>query len=128
MRKIFALAMLVSVLLIAVGVSFAINYGDPDGDGHPYVGIMVAKDAGGNPLWRCSGTMISPTVYLTAGHCTEAPATQAEIWFESEIVAGLGWPFGGSTSVSGKTETHPSYNPGAFFLYDVGVVILDEPL
>ena len=39
---------------------------------------MVAKDADGNPLWRCSGTLLSPTVYLTAGHCTEAPAASAE--------------------------------------------------
>jgi hypothetical protein len=24
---------------------------------HPFVGLMVAQDAGGNPLWRCSGTL-----------------------------------------------------------------------
>src|SRR5690606_33155000 len=109
----------------------AINYGDPDGAGHPYVGIMVAKDANNNPLWRCSGTLISPTVYLTAGHCTEAPAASAEVWFDTELVRGdpaFGYPFEGPTSVTGTTMTHPSYNPGAFYLYDLGVVILDTPV
>lgn len=128
MRK--KLSLLIVVVLFVFGISsvMAINYGDPDGNGHPYVGIMVAKNADGNPLWRCSGTLISPTVYLTAGHCTESPAAIVEIWFEPEIVAGLGWPFGGPTSVTGTPHTHPSYVPGAFFLYDLGVVVLDEPV
>jgi hypothetical protein len=109
----------------------AITNGDPDGDGHPYVGLMVAKDYSGNPMWRCSGTMISPTVFLTAGHCTQQPAAKAEIWFEPEVVRGdpaFGYPFEGPTSLSGATMTHPDYVPGAFYLYDVGVVILDEPV
>jgi len=111
--------------------AFAINYGDPDGDNHPFVGLMIAKDSSGSPIWRCSGTLISPTVFLTAGHCTEAPAAGAEIWFESEVVRGdpaTNYPFGGPTSVSGVPQTHPDFNPGAFFLYDLGVVILDEPV
>ena len=51
-----------AVLVVALGAApaSAITHGDLDGDGHPYVGLMVAKDAGGNPLWRCSGTLISP--------------------------------------------------------------------
>lgn len=131
MKKMIILATIACLMLVAVGVSFAINYGDPDGDGHPYVGLMVAFNADGDPLWRCSGTMISPTVFLTAGHCTEAPAARAAIWFESEVFRGdpaTNYPLGGPTSVYGTPETHPQYNPGAFFLYDVGVVILDAPV
>ena len=30
-----------------------------DGNKHPYVGLMIPQDAKGNPLWRCSGTLIS---------------------------------------------------------------------
>jgi V8-like Glu-specific endopeptidase len=89
---------------------------------------MVAQDAGGNPLWRCSGTLMSPTIFLTAGHCTEAPAVSATVWFESDVEsqqAALGYPFGGPTSVDGTTYTHPDYDPNAFFLYDLGVVVLD---
>ena len=57
----------------------AVTDGELDGEGHPYVGLMVADDANGNPLFRCSGALIAPTVFLTAGHCTAAPAARATI-------------------------------------------------
>ena len=65
-----AVATLAAALLTVTSAApaGAITHGDLDGDGHPAVGLMVAKDADGNPLWLCSGTLISPTVYLTAGH------------------------------------------------------------
>ena len=121
-------AVVLMVTAIPVG---AVTNGTLDDDGHPFVGLMVADDADGNPLWRCSGTLISPTVFLTAGHCTEAPAARATIWFESDVDSGIpdnGYPVGGPTSVDGTAFVHPDYNPGAFFLYDLGVVVLDEPM
>ena len=79
--KIFT-SLFVVVLLLALAVpAGAITDGQPDGNGHPFVGLMVAKDANGSPLWRCSGTLISPTVFLTAGHCVESPAVRATVWF-----------------------------------------------
>lgn len=109
------------------GVSSQITHGQLDGNRHPYVGLMVAQDAAGNPLWRCSGTLMSPTLFLTAGHCTEAPAAKVEIWFDADVDAGRpgnGFPFTGQTG--GTPYTHPQYNPNAFFLYDLGVVVLDS--
>ena len=117
------------VLAVSVGVAGAVTDGELDGDGHPYVGLMVADDADGNPLWRCSGTLLSPTLFLTAGHCTEAPAASATIWFDADVESGIpanGYPFDGD--VDGTTFTHPQYNPNAFFLYDLGVVVLDDPV
>jgi hypothetical protein len=40
------------------------------------------------------------------------------------------YPYGGAGSgaVEGTAYTHPQYNPNAFFLYDLGVVVLDEPV
>jgi V8-like Glu-specific endopeptidase len=111
------------------GMAGAVTDGEPDGDGHPYVGLMVAQDADGNPLWRCSGTLLSPTVFLTAGHCTEAPAVHVEIWFDSDVESGIpenGYPYDGD--VGGTPYTHPDYDPNAFYLYDLGVVVLDEPV
>ena len=105
----------------------AITDGELDGDGHPHVGLMVAQDADG-PLWRCSGTLMSPTLFLTAGHCTEAPATHVEIWFDADVQSGIpdnGYPNMGD--VGGTPYTHPQYDPSAFYLYDLGVVVLDEP-
>jgi len=131
MRKkmILAVFSVLVILAIAVFPVGAVTDGEPDGDGHPYVGLMVAQDANGTPLWRCSGTLLSPTVFLTAGHCTEAPAAHAEIWFAADVQSGVpanGYPFTGD--VGGTTYTHPDFYTAAFFVHDVGVVVLDEPV
>ena len=119
-----------ALLALPATPSLAITAGgDLDGNAHPYVGLMVAQDAKGNPLWRCSGTLLSPTLYLTAGHCTEAPAAHVEIWFDADVEGGIpgnGYPFDGD--VGGKPYTHPSYNPNAFFQFDLGVVVLSKPV
>jgi hypothetical protein len=130
MKKV-TVAILLSVVLVfsAFGIAGAITDGELDGDGHPYVGLMVAQTASGAPLWRCSGTLLSPTLFLTAGHCTESPAAHVEIWFASDVQSGIpgnGYPFSGD--VGGTPYTHPQYNPNAFFLFDLGVVVLDEPV
>ena len=144
MRKLIAsFAVLAAALAIGIMPAAAITDGTPDGNGHPYVGLMVAKNAAGVPLWRCSGTLLSSTVFLTAGHCTEAPAAEIEIWFDSgsptPIPLGAGYPAAGANPCAGisgypctgdATGTpfgHPQYNPNAFYLFDLGVVALDEP-
>lgn len=124
MRYIFS-SLIAFGMLAGPMAAHAIKNGDMDGDGHPYVGIMVAK-IGGVPVWRCSGTLISPTVFLTAGHCTDG-ATSVEVWFDPDLqtdAAAKGYPFTGDAS--GTPYTHPSYNPNAFSLYDLGVVVLDQ--
>jgi Trypsin len=133
MRRLFALVAVVCTAAFAVPASQAITDGGLDLNGHPYVGLMVASNAAGTPLWRCSGTLLSSTVYLTAGHCTEPPAAHVEIWFDdgSPIPIGnpgnvLGYPFDGD--VGGTPIPHPNYDPNAFFLRDVGVVVLDRPM
>lgn len=131
MRRLLT-AVLAAALMAALSIpASAITDGVLDGEDHPYVGLMVAKDAAGEPLWRCSGAMISSTVYVTAGHCVEPPAAQAEIWFESDLMptpSDYGYPFSGPTSVSGSTHPYDLYDPGAFYLYDLGVVVLDQPV
>jgi V8-like Glu-specific endopeptidase len=107
----------------------AITDGELDGNRHPYVGLMVAQDADGQPLWRCSGTLLSSRLFLTAGHCTESPAAHVEIWFDPDVEAGIpanGYPNAGD--VGGTPYTHPQYDPDAFYLYDLGVVVLDKQM
>jgi len=118
-----------AILALAATPALAITDGALDGNAHPYVGLMVAQDADGNPMWRCSGTLLSPTIFLTAGHCTESPAAHVEIWFQADVQSGVpanGYPFTGQ--VGGTPHTHPQYNPDAFFLFDLGVVVLDTPM
>jgi Trypsin len=116
-------------LLVVVVPAGAVTDGELDGDRHPYVGLMVAQDAKGNPLWRCSGTLLSSRLFLTAGHCTEAPAAHVEIWFQSDVESGIpanGYPFKGQ--IGGTPHTHPDYDPNAFFIRDLGVVVLDKAM
>src|SRR6185312_8907778 len=85
-----AASLLVAVFATPAG---AITHGSLDGSGHPYVGLMTAHAAGGQYLWRCSGTLISPTVFVTAGHCVEAdasqgfgPPTYAVVFFKNTLI------------------------------------------
>ena len=126
-RTLILLVALVALFAIALPVSAITRGGVPDDGEHPNVGLMVALDADGNPMWRCSGALVSPTVFVTAGHCTFG-ATYGTIWFDEDVESGIpgnGYPFVGD--VTGMAHTHPSYIDAAFWAYDVGVVVLDEP-
>lgn len=127
MSQRLALSGLAAAALLAAAPVHAITDGELDGNRHPNVGLMVALDAAGSPMWRCSGTLVSPTHYLTAGHCTHG-AARVTIWFDADVDAGRpgnGYPFVGQ--VSGIPLTHPNYPTASFVVNDVGVVVLDAP-
>ncbi len=132
MRRLTTLIVaLVLALATTPSPADAITDGQLDGNGHPYVGLMVAQTNSGAPLWRCSGTLLSSTLYITAGHCTESPAAHIEIWFDSDLEPGIAagtssYPYKGD--VGGTPYTHPQYDPNHFYLHDLGVVILDKPV
>jgi V8-like Glu-specific endopeptidase len=112
-------------------VNAEVTDGELDGNDHPYVGLMSAQLSDGTHLWRCSGTLLSPRIFLTAGHCTEAPAERIKIWFAADVEAGIAngtidYPAKGDAE--GTPYTHPQYDPDAFFLHDLGVVVLDKPV
>jgi hypothetical protein len=117
-----------TALLLGFGVNtFAVTDGGLDGDDHPYVGLMV-NFVDGKPQSRCSGTLMSPTLFLTAGHCTFG-SDHVEIWFDADVESGIpgnGYPFKGD--IGGTPFTHPMYTEDAFVLYDLGVVVLDTPI
>lgn len=124
-----AATVIATITLLPTAPAGAITNGELDGNGHPHVGLLVAQDAEGEPLWRCSGTLVSSSLLLTAGHCTVSPAAHMEIWFDSDVESGIpenGYPFDGD--VGGTPYTHPSYNPNAWDNNDLGVVVLDEPV
>jgi hypothetical protein len=87
MRKpIVGIALALALVAAIVVPAAAITYGAVDSE-HPYVGLVGFFDDQGNWLWRCSGTLLSPTVFLTAAHCVSPdPDTGdtpdfARLWF-----------------------------------------------
>lgn len=143
-RRLLAIATAILLALALVAPVGAITNGVPDGDHHPYVGLLVFDTAPGTPTWRCTGALISPNVVLTAGHCTDG-AVAARFWpYEDVTYAHFPfplYPYGGpgSGAVEGTPYTNPKYrspdNPygggnglPAFSYRDVGVVVLTEPI
>jgi len=140
-----ALAAVVTATLalgaVAVAPVTAITNGTLDNGDHPYVGLLTVHASDGYYKWRCSGTLVSPTVFITAGHCTDPsgdhPAAYAVVYFEQGPIIpdtafdianrscfGIsGYPCGGG--YHGSLYDHPQFDTNAFFLHDLGVVVLD---
>jgi secreted trypsin-like serine protease len=60
----------------------AITFGEPDGQRHTNVGALVADwdpDSPG-PDQFCTGTLVSPTLFLTAAHCLVGWPEGTEFW------------------------------------------------
>src|SRR6476646_8926189 len=77
-------AAVASALPLAVGPADAITNGSPDGNAHPAVGALVAAQAYSDGTWTyCSGSLISPTVFLTAAHCGEGGGDRVRVTFDS---------------------------------------------
>ena len=78
MRRLWLALVLVAVTAIGVPAAQAITHGVPDNGEHPYVGQLFfyvpdevdPRFTDPGAWFNCSGTLISPRVVLTAGHCT----------------------------------------------------------
>jgi hypothetical protein len=127
-RVVLVLATTALAILLAGGVAQAIINGQPDRGpkAHPYVGAYVTMFEGKlRPV--CSGTLISPRVFLTAGHCTEAEIAKdrpAYVSFDPTYKPGA------SKLIKGTPYLHPKYCNAAKECprYDAGVVVLNEPV
>jgi trypsin len=108
--------------------SFITN-GTVDGNDHPAV-VLIIMDVGGKPAFRCSGTIIAPKVVLTAGHCAGEPGefSGLRIFNEADVQDDPTYPNPGGPNTIEATawHSHPLFTESAFFLHDVGVVLLSK--
>jgi len=108
-----------------------ITNGTLDGTAHPGV-VLIVMDVDGSPAFRCTGTLLSPTVVLTAGHCAGEPGefSGMRVFTESDVQDGNNnYPFAGPNTIEAKAwHAHPQFTEAAFFLHDVGVVQLSAPI
>lgn len=129
------LAALVAVVLAMSGTGIspaaAINDGQLDGNGHPAV-LLILMEVNGTPAFRCSGTLIAPTVVLTAGHCTGEPNefSGMRVFAEPNVQDDSTYPgTGGLNTVEAVAwHTFPGFTEAQFFLHDVGVIKLAKPI
>lgn len=115
-----------TALVVMSAPAGAVTNGQIDGARHPAVGVVLAELPGRGLQPLCSGTLVAPTVFLTAGHCT-APlpslgVTRVSVSFDQRLERA-------TISLRGGTfVTDPAYGHDRGDLHDLALVLLDEPV
>ncbi len=146
MRKRLSLVVVgLASLFVFAAPAAAITYNYQKDFVHDFVGLVVfyttPDPETGDPFsHRCSGSLISPTIFVTAGHCTEG-VDEGRIYFQQSVAPNYdpnafgGWggdPTTGYPYQNGVTfRRADNYGFAGFAGYpntrDVGVVVLDQP-
>jgi V8-like Glu-specific endopeptidase len=116
-RAVLTAALLSLTIAVPAG---AITNGSADGNAHPNVGGLVAAQAYSDGTWvYCTGTLISPTVFLTAAHCEEG--ARVRVSFSSAYQDG-------DKTYTGTWHADPAYNQSTSDPHDIAVVVFDKPI
>jgi hypothetical protein len=94
--------------LTVVTTALAVTGSTPDGDAHPYAGALVVDGA-----VQCSGVLIAPTIFITAGHCG-ADGSRVAVSFDAQQDERR-------NLLGGTLEVDPAKKA------DLAVVVLDVP-
>ena len=121
-RPPLTLLMLVALFLVGALIGSpagAITNGTFDGNGHPSVGGLVSPTQYSDGTWiYCSGTLISPTVFLTAAHCG-TDGERVAVTFDADYEDG-------DRVYEGTFQADPLYPGPSSDSHDIAVVVLDK--
>lgn len=156
-----AITLSIAGLLAFAAPAGAITGGAPDGNNHPSVALIAFYSPEDDPSvglrFRCSATLVTPTVLVTAAHCTTDTMGKTFVTFVSDIAtespsglpralddAGTGSSLVGYNGTEvptnpnlanapyyyGTAYTHPNYSDFTDMKNwnDVGVIVLDKPV
>ena len=121
MRRTASVIFALATLLLVVAPAQAVTYGRPDGAGHPNVGGLVSAKQYSDGTWLyCTGTLISPTVFLTAAHCDEG-TPRVTVTFDPDYQSG-------DKTYAGAWHADPLYGQAQSDPHDIAVVVFDKPI
>ena len=153
-RRLFAIAFALGLVLSSALPAAAITGNFRPDNEHPFVGLVAFYDEDWVFQQRCTGELLSPTVLLTAGHCTDNGAggvnAHARVWFLQDVgghydpatqhdpVSGypdsctgtLGNGLTGGWCAEADTMFNYGFDNFAGFpnIHDIGIVILDQAI
>jgi len=120
-RCIFVICLLSIATAGAASPAAAITNGTADGQRHPNVGGLVSPTQYPDGTWLyCSGTLISPTVFLTAAHCAE-DGERVGVTFDTAYQAG-------DKVYYGTFQSDPLFTQAQSDTHDIAVVVFDKPI
>ena len=108
------------LLVLLAANAQAITNGAVDGNKHPSTGALVDYDSRGTSYAFCTGTLISPTVMLTAAHCNPG-VERVKVTFEATVQ-------NAAVMYTGRYIAHPGYRPAQSDPHDIAVIVFDAPI
>src|SRR5262245_38300780 len=123
-KTLIALAVALGILIISYVPTLAITFGNLDGNKHPNVGALIAEvEEAGQKDILCSGTLISPTVFLTASHCTAFLESLGidphDVWVTFDPT----FDKDTATLYRGTYHTNPEYGHDQADPHDIAVIV-----
>jgi secreted trypsin-like serine protease len=142
LRWTVVIAMALGFVVTSTGPAAAITGGEPDNGRHPNVANILFYAPDGR--FRCTATLITPTILITAAHCAvdtvgktlvdfrEVVATQPPSGYPVAADPAAGYTSTEITSagfLAGTAYAHPDYSNFTDLANwnDVGVIVLDQP-
>lgn len=132
MKKLVAIVAIIATLLLTSGNTALGQTGDaqPDGNAHPNVGaFLLPRLADGSLRIICTGTLVTPRVFMTASHCTAFALSQGftETWVTFDPNFGTDAAHNVfETPYHGTIIHNPAYKQP--YHADVSLILLDRPV